>query len=99
MARKGFKPNPAGYRAVLLSGDARKACETAAASLSASASSQSGIDYSIDSMAGMNRIHTRVSTQTREDFFRERRLHALEIAVSSAGGNVTGGSRTGRRKR
>lgn len=98
MARKGFKPNPAGYRAVLLSGDARKACETAAASLSASAASQSGIDYGIDTMEGLNRIHTRVSTQTSEDFFRERKYHALEIAVSSAGGNVTGGSRTRRKK-
>lgn len=98
MARNHFKRNPKGYREVLLSGDARRACERAAASLAASAASKSGTDYGIDSMEGLKRIHTRVSTQTSEDFFRERKYHALEIAVSSAGGNVTGGSRAGRKK-
>lgn len=92
-----FKPNRAGYRSVLQGGEIRTACEIKAGALAASASRQSGIDYGIDSMQGLNRIHTRVSTTSRADFFRERSYHALSIAVGSAGGNVSSGSSRRRR--
>lgn len=85
-----FKPNYTGYRAVLNGSDAQTACEIRAGSIAASAARQSGISYGIDSMRGLNRIHTRVSTVTREDFFRERSLHALSIACSVAGGSTQG---------
>lgn len=93
-----FKPSGAGYRQVMLGTDARSACERAAVTLAASASLQSGIEYGIDSMAGLNRIHTRVSTQTRDDYYRERHYHALSIACSAAGGNVSTSRRRGRRR-
>lgn len=85
-----FKPSYTGYRAVLNGGDAKIACEFQAGLLTASASSQSGIDYAIDSMQGLNRIHTRVSTATKADFFRERHYHALSIAAGSLGGHMSG---------
>lgn len=85
-----FKPSHTGYRDVMLSGEIRTVCEVKAGSLAASAARQSGIAYGIDSMAGLSRIHTRVSTQTRDDFYRERHYHALSIAVGAAGGNATG---------
>ena len=93
-----FKPSPAGYRQVMLGADARSACERAAVMLAASAALQSGIEYGIDSMAGLNRIHTRVSTQTRDDYYRERHYHALSIACSAAGGNVSTSRSRGRRR-
>ena len=88
MARSGFRPNYAGYRAVLLGNEARYACERAASTIAASAAGQSGIDYGIDSMQGLTRIHTRVSTQTTQDYYRERSYRALSIAVGAAGGHA-----------
>ncbi len=85
-----FKPNGAGYLAVLNGPDARAACEGEAAVLAVSASYQSGIDYAIDSIRGLTRIHTRVSTSGSADFYRERSYRALAIALGSAGGNVSG---------
>lgn len=69
--------------------DVRMACEAKATTIAVSASAQSGIDYGIDSMQGLTRIHTRVSTQTAADYFRERSYNALAIACSTAGGNAS----------
>lgn len=85
-----FKPSYTGYRSVLNGPDAKLACESKAVALAASAARQSGIDYAIDSMQGLNRIHTRVSTTSKADFFKERRYHALSIALGSMLGNPAG---------
>lgn len=91
MAKSGFRPNVVTYRQIM-NGDAGviSACEIAAHHISASAAVQSGTDYMVDSMRGLNRIHTRVSTSTVKDFFRESHYHALAIACATAGGNVSG---------
>lgn len=97
MARKNyFKPNAMGYRAIMNGPPALEACETAAGHVAASASSQSGTDYYIDSQVGLNRIHTRVSTQGIKDYMREQHYHALAIACEAEGGTAIRG-RTRRR--
>lgn len=83
-----FKPNGAGYRAVMNGNELMGVCEAHAGRLAASASSQSGIDYRIDSRQGLNRIHTRVSTVTKVDYFRERSLRALAITAGQYGSAV-----------
>lgn len=70
--------------------EVRTACEVQAGSIAASAARQSGTDYRIDSVEGLNRIHTRVSTQTKADYYRERHYHALSIALGTAGGTASG---------
>lgn len=65
------------------------ACEIKAGAIAASAARQSGTTYQIDSIVGINRIHTRVSTVGSKDFFREAHYGALSIALGSMGGNVT----------
>lgn len=87
----GFRPNVMTYRQIM-NGDAQvlTACEMAAGHLAGSAAAQSGTDYLIDSMRGLNRFHTRVSTVGIKDFMRERNYHALAIALADAGGNVLG---------
>lgn len=91
MAKSGFRPNVVTYRQIM-NGDAGviSACEIAAHHISASAAAQSGTDYMVDSMRGLNRIHTRVSTVGIKDYMRERHYHALAIACATAGGNATG---------
>lgn len=66
------------------------ACEIKAGAIAASAARQSGTNYVIDSMRGLTRNHTRVSTSGSADFFRERQYGALRIAVSTAGGKASG---------
>lgn len=91
MASKNwYHHSESGYREVMQSVEIRNACEVQAGSLAASAARQSGIDYTIDSMNGLTRIHTRVSTSGAADFHRERNIRALTIAVGQAGGNMTG---------
>lgn len=85
-----FKPNNAGYLAVLNGAEARTACEVRAGALAASAARQSGTSYAIDSMQGLHRIHTRVSTVGAADYFRERQYRALAIAVGASGGRMRG---------
>lgn len=86
-----FVPSYTGYREVMNGPDAMRACEAQAASLAASASMQSGMTYTVDSMRGLNRIHTRVSTEPDiQSYMRERHYGALSIALGAAGGNVTG---------
>lgn len=91
-ARKNrFVPSYTGYREVMNGPDAMAACEKQAASLAGSASAQSGMTYEIDSIRGLNRIHTRVSTDgTIQSYMRERHYGALSIALGAAGGNVSG---------
>lgn len=89
--RNRFKPNYTGYRAVMNGPDAMAACEKKGYEISASASAQSGMDYVVDSMRGLNRIHTRVSTDgTIQSYMRERVYGALSIAVATAGGQSSG---------
>lgn len=91
MAKRGhFEANFMGFREIMNGPAGIDACERAAAELSASATAQSGIDYGIDSMRGLNRIHTRVSTQTDKDRFRERHYGALATACSAMGGQAEG---------
>lgn len=90
MAKNWFKHSESGYREVMQGADVMQVCEAQAHNIAASASGMSGIDYAIDSVKGLNRIHTRVSTVTKTDFFRERSYRALQIACGLAGGNVTG---------
>lgn len=101
MARNGyFKPSWHGYRVVMnSSNDVMDACEVKAGAIAASAERQSGIDYMVDSRLGMNRIHTRVSTVTKADYYRERHYHALSIALGAAGGIPVTPAYGGRRHR
>lgn len=80
-----FHHSESGYRAVLNGRDARSACEAQAGRLKAAATAISGIDYDINSMAG-TRIHTRVTTVTQKDFFRERHHHALSMVCGGRKG-------------
>ena len=75
----------------------RGACEEQAARLAASAMRISGIVYDINSRAGINRIHTRITTQTKSEFWKERQSHALSTVCGAAGGNIN--SQLGRRYR
>lgn len=75
-----YHHSESGYRAVLNGPDARSACEAWAGRLKAAATGISGIDYHINSMGG-TRIHTRLTTVTRNDFFRERHYHALQMVA------------------
>lgn len=82
-----FKPSWHGYRNVMNShNEVWTACEMRGASIAASAEAQSGIGYSVDTRLGMTRVHTRVSTVTKKDYYRERFYHALSIAIGSTGG-------------
>lgn len=47
-------------------------------------------------MVGITRIHTRVTTVTSSDSWRERHHNALRMACETMGGNV--GSSKGRKK-
>lgn len=78
--------------------DVMNACEVKAGALAARAESMGGNVYVIDSQVGMNRIHTRVSTDgSSSSFHRERYTRALSIAVGAGGGNPRAGWRTGAR--
>ena len=87
-----------GYRAVLNGSEMRHACEERAAQLAASAMRISGIVYDINSRTGLTRIHTRVTTQTKGDFFKENKSHALSTVCGAAGGNVNNQLRRNFRK-
>ena len=76
----------------------RQACEEQAVKLAASAMRISGIVYDINSRAGLTRIHTRVTTQTKGDFLKERKSHALSTVCGAAGGNVNNQLRRSFRK-
>ncbi len=88
MARSNyFKPSWHGYRNVMNSNnEVMTACQTRGETLAASASRQSGTEYVVDSRLGMTRVHTRVSTASAKDYFRERHYRALSIAIGMAGG-------------
>ena len=91
MARGGkFYANYVGYRSIMNGAPGIDACELAADAIRGAATAISGIDYYVDSMRGLNRIHTRVSTVTDSDRFRERRHNALATACASMGGQVKG---------
>ena len=93
-----FKPNAMGYRAVMNSrNDVMDVCELRAGSIAASAARQTGIDYLVDSQVGLNRIHTRVSTVTEQDYYRERHYHSLSIAIGAIGGTPNTSAYGGRR--
>ena len=81
-----FHHNERGYHAVLNGQDARSACEAQAGRLKAAATAISGIDYDINSMQGVSRIHTRGTTVTQKDFFRERHHHALSMVCGGRKG-------------
>lgn len=91
----GFKASYTGYRAIMNGHEVMTACQMRGESLAASASAQSGIDYDVNSRPGLNRIHTRVTTVSASDYFRERVYGALSIAVGSAGGHPASGRRNG----
>lgn len=90
MARNGYRINPSGYREVLRGDDALHACEERASFLAYFARGQSGTSYAIDSVRGVNRIHTRVSTTGAKDFYREGHYGALRTALGMAGGSLSG---------
>ena len=93
MANGRFKASYTGYRAIMNGPPALEACEAQGHRLAASAAAQSGIDYDVNSVRGINRIHTRVTTTTVSDYFRERVYGALSIAVGVAGGQAASGGR------
>lgn len=87
MARNRFEPSWHGYRNVMNShNEVMTACQMKGESIAASAATQTGVDYSVDSRLGMNRVHTRVSTVGAKEYYRERHYHALSIALGSMGG-------------
>lgn len=100
MAKGKYRVNWWGYRQIL-NGEPQivTACENLGQQMAASASRQSGLIYTVDTMPGLNRIHTRVSTQGRagqtraggEMYGRERAFNALAVALGQFGGNVRGG--------
>lgn len=88
--RKGgtFVPNGVGYR-VIMNGGARSEvmshCQSVGEKLAASAAVQSGTEYVVDSIRGLNRVHTRVSTPpVWKEWHRERNLGALSLAVGNS---------------
>lgn len=96
-----FKPNRIGYQAIMNSNnEVMSMGETQGHLLATSASSQSGIDYRVDSRTGLNRFHVRVSTVTSKDYYRERHYKALAIAVGMGGNAFFGayGGEGGRSK-
>lgn len=95
MANGRFKASYTGYRAIMNGPPALEACEAQGHRLAASAAAQSGIDYDVNSVRGINRIHTRVTTTSQSDYFRERVYGALSIAVGAAGGHPASGRRNG----
>lgn len=89
--RKGgtFVPNPLGYREVMNGQRMLSHCQSVGEQLAASAAVQSGIDYTVDSMRGLNRIHTRVKTPTDwPSYMRERHYGALAITAGSQPGGT-----------
>lgn len=95
MANK-FVPNPVGYHYVMDSNnEVWRQCELKGYELAMSASAQSGTTYRVDTIKGLNRVHTRVSTQTSRDYFRERHYHALSIALGALGGTVNAANSRG----
>lgn len=91
MAKGKFVPNRSGYIEIMNSrNEIWDECEWHAERIAAAASRISGIDYTIDTMTGQRRLHTRVSTHGQSDFFRERNHRALAAAVSAAGGRANG---------
>lgn len=91
-----FYANVMGYREIMNGPPGIDGCERAARAIAASAAAQSGMTYPIDSMRGINRIHTRVSTDgSVESWFRESHYRALAIAVGSMGGNPSGARGSG----
>lgn len=95
MANGRFKASYTGYRAIMNGPPAIDACEAQGHRLAASAAAQSGIDYDVNSVRGINRIHTRVTTTSESDYYRERVYGALSIAVGAAGGHPASGRRNG----
>lgn len=89
MARAGhFSPNPIGYREIMNGHEMLSVCQERGEAFAASASRQSGTDYAVDSIRGLNRIHTRVTTTSIRDYMRERHYNALSIAVGQHGGST-----------
>lgn len=105
MAKKNyFKPSWHGYRYVMNShNDVMTACEVKAGAIMARAEGLGGGPYVMDSQIGMNRIHTRVSTDgSTSSWFRERYTRALSIALGASGGSPhsgTYGASKGKRKK
>lgn len=91
MQRGGrFIPNPTGYREVMNGPQMLSHCQSVGDSLAASAARQSGTAYVVDSIRGLNRIHTRVSTPPDwKEWHRESHYHALAIAAGSQGGSFS----------
>lgn len=93
MAR--FKPNRQGYLEVLNGDEMFRECTLRGDEVAISASRQSGIDYAVDTIRGMYRIHTRVtsppaftlddegSRHWNSDYFRESNYRALNIAAAT----------------
>lgn len=79
MAKNGrFKPSWSGYRQVLQGDDVMQALEGKAAILAGRATAISGHAYTIDSVVGLTRIHTRITTlETWPSRMNEIRTHAL----------------------
>lgn len=84
-----FKHNVLGYKQVLQGPDALSFCEAEAARIAAAASAISGDGYDIDSVPGLNRIHTRVTTLGNWPArMHEIKTHAL--AKQGNGGGLRG---------
>lgn len=83
-----YLPNPVGYRTIMnggARGEVMSHCQSVGENLAASAAVQSGTNYVVDSIRGLNRVHTRVSTPPDwKEWHRERNLGALSLAVGNS---------------
>ena len=91
--RKGgtFVPNPLGYREVMNGQQMLSHCQSVGDMLAAEAGGWSEHSaYVVDSIRGLNRIHTRVSTPPGDTaaYFRERHYGALSIIAGSQRGGT-----------
>lgn len=77
MARSGFVPNFAAYRATLNDSEAYRHCHAIGESICQTANMAGHGEYVYDTIRGQTRIHTRVKTADRESFFKERASRTL----------------------
>ena len=85
-----YKANRLGYMEVLNDSTTLSEMQTRGEVLAASARSQSGIDYAVDSRYGAIRVHTRVSAvmasvHGRSPYLRERAIKALAVLAGTGG--------------
>jgi len=99
MAKGWFKVDKYGYGYVLNAApEIGSYCQLEGERIAASASTQSGADYTVDTQHGFTRWHTRVTSPSyrnsdgswNRDAFREGNLRALPVALSQWGGSFGG---------